>query len=203
MSSKSWARYESYPSFILGFHGCDRKVGEAILSGKEKNLRKSQNDYDWLGNGIYFWESSPKRALEFAIENTKGRKSSQGKISHPFVIGAVIDPKHCLNLMDRKALIEIKAAHSAYIRFFKKMKFVLPENKPNGEHKLDCAVFEVLHGLRREHKPPLLSYDTVRGLFFEGPELYPGTNIKSKDHIQICVRNRSCILGYFRPIAGN
>ena len=52
--------YEVLPSFVLGFHGCDRSVGENVLSGKTR-LRKSSNDYDWLGNGIYFWENNPQR----------------------------------------------------------------------------------------------------------------------------------------------
>ena len=32
------ADYEFQPSFILGFHGCDREVGEKILSGVEPDL---------------------------------------------------------------------------------------------------------------------------------------------------------------------
>ncbi len=42
--------YQTLPSFILGFHGCDRKIGEAILSGSER-MRLSTNEYDWLGHG--------------------------------------------------------------------------------------------------------------------------------------------------------
>src|SRR5271155_2352654 len=59
-------------SFILGYHGCDRKVGERLLEGAA--FKPSDNDYDWLGPGIYFWEANPRRALEFATEtaNRKG-----------------------------------------------------------------------------------------------------------------------------------
>jgi hypothetical protein len=38
--------------FVLGFHGCRRSVGEAILSGAEKHLKSSQNQWNWLGSGI-------------------------------------------------------------------------------------------------------------------------------------------------------
>ena len=56
------------PSFILGYHGCDRSVAEAIFSGSSAHLISSQNKYDWLGHGIYFWENSPQRALNYVRE---------------------------------------------------------------------------------------------------------------------------------------
>ena len=40
---------------MIGFHGCDQSVVEAVIAGKTE-LLASTNDYDWLGNGIYFWE---------------------------------------------------------------------------------------------------------------------------------------------------
>ena len=39
------------PTWVLGYHGCDREVGEAVLAG-ETTLRPSENDWDWLGTGI-------------------------------------------------------------------------------------------------------------------------------------------------------
>ena len=41
------------PSFVLGYHGCDAALAEEVLAGREI-LRPSRNDYDWLGEGIYF-----------------------------------------------------------------------------------------------------------------------------------------------------
>lgn len=32
-------------SFVLGYHGCDRKLGEAVLAGK-KVLKFSKNAHD-------------------------------------------------------------------------------------------------------------------------------------------------------------
>ena len=37
-----------------------------FFTGRGANLNSSENDYDWLGSGIYFWEEGPKRALEWA-----------------------------------------------------------------------------------------------------------------------------------------
>ena len=45
--------YVSYPSYILGFHGCDKEVALDVLNGHSK-LKGSKNLWDWLGHGIYF-----------------------------------------------------------------------------------------------------------------------------------------------------
>jgi len=50
------------PAFVLGFHGCDEKTGEAILDG-HKIVEVSEKDHHWLGAGAYFWENDPARAL--------------------------------------------------------------------------------------------------------------------------------------------
>ena len=57
--------YTTRPGLILGFHGCDNSISLKVLVGEE-SLRSSENEYDWLGHGIYFWENSDSRALEFA-----------------------------------------------------------------------------------------------------------------------------------------
>ena len=79
--------YANRPNLTIGFHGCDQSVVEKVVEGKE-NLLASTNDYDWLGNGVYFWENNEERALEWAIEMSK-RKNS--RIKNPAVIGAIID----------------------------------------------------------------------------------------------------------------
>ena len=42
-------------------------------------------------------------------------------------------------------------------------------------------------------------FDSVRGLFVEGGEVYPGSGFRSKTHVQICVVNPNCIIGCFIP----
>jgi hypothetical protein len=41
--------------------------------------------------------------------------------------------------------------------------------------------------------------NSVRGVFFEGTDLYDNAGFKSNNHIQIAVRNPNCIKGYFIP----
>jgi len=63
---------------------------------------------------------------------------------------------------------------------------------------LPCAVINSLHQTRRDRG--LRPFDTVRSAFAEGGELFPGSGVTAKHHIQLCVCRRSCIKGYFRPI---
>jgi len=42
-------------------------------------------------------------------------------------------------------------------------------------------------------------FDSVRSLFVEGEELYPGAGFHEKNHIQICIRNPNCIKSFFVP----
>ena len=70
--------------------------------GKTK-LTKSNEDYDWLGPGIYFWEDDPKRALEWAKGNI-----SRGKYKYLFVLGVVTAFRNCLDQMSRDNLTSSK-----------------------------------------------------------------------------------------------
>lgn len=202
------SRYELLPSFLLGFHGTDENAAEKILAGKS-HLAPSENDYDWLGHGIYFWEYSPLRAYQFAQEKFKW----QGRNEKVAVIGAIIDPGLCLNLLDAKGLGFLETGYEALLAARGGIDS-LPRNGAGKElwkRHLDCAVINTIHEIRalsqskdwikkNPGKLPLPSYDTVRGAFWEGGPIYPGARIEKKNHVQICVRNVESIIGYFRPI---
>lgn len=182
-------------SLAIGYHGCDRTLARRIVSGKVE-LKPSQNAWDWLGHGIYFWEDSPARALQWANAEARRAKS---KIKSPAVLGAVVDCGNCLNLADSEALALVKSAHETYVEFCAKSGILPAENRGSELEirHLDCAVIETLHQLRlQEHKPP---FDTARGFFLEGRALYPAAGFRELDHIQICVRASRQIIGYFLP----
>jgi len=182
-------------SLAVGYHGCDLSVAERIVSSKE-HLRPSQNAWDWLGHGIYFWEDSVGRAERWANDECK-RPGNQ--IKNPAVISAVIDLGNCLNLADAEALNQIRAAYDVYREICSRSDAPVAENRGTDlrARYLDCAVIETLHHLRIEDgKQP---FDTVRGFFMEGKPLYEGAGFRELDHIQICVRSPKRIIGYFWP----
>lgn len=191
------AYYESQSSFILGFHGCDESTGMRILCNPQEHLSPSEKTYDWLGSGIYFWEGSVARAWDWAKAY-----HAAGKIKTPFVLGAVIDLKCCLDLFDYGATAEIQEAHSSLKKVMRKAGEPMPKNKGGGGDKparfLDRAVMQTLHSMREGKNRA--EYDTVRGAFLEGRAAYSGGGFRTHTHIQICVRNENCIKGYFKPI---
>lgn len=191
--------YANRPNLTIGFHGCDQSVVDKVIAGKE-NLLASTNDYDWLGNGIYFWENNEERALEWAVEMSRRNNST---IKRPAVIGAIIDLGYCFDLTDTAYLRELKKTYDAAYNFSQLSGIPLPKNKPLGNstdlllRKLDCYVIQMTHKFNREANKR--AYDSVRGVFWEGKPLYPNAGFAEKNHIQICVCNPNCIKGYFLP----
>lgn len=182
-------------SLVLGYHGCDLAIAQKIVSGQDE-LIPSNNKYDWLGSGLYFWEDSSTRALRWAKDEAKKK---DGKVKTPGVLGAIIDLGNCLNLIDAEHLDLVKAAHQAYLKFCtasgsKPLTNTGPDFRARN---LDKVVFETLHNLRKEKAEQPL--DTVRAFFVEGELLYDNAGLRSLDHIQICVRNPRQIVGYFLP----
>jgi len=177
--------YKSYPLLVFGFHGCERSVAEKVLSG-EAELQPSDNPYDWLGTGIYFWENAPERALLWAKEQKK---------KAPYVIGAVIQLSNCFNLMDKGSAEDLMFVYNVMLEKKKLNDLSLPKNKGK-LHILDKLIINATVDFAEEQG---YTYDAVRGAFIEGEEVFPGSSLRADTHIQLCVRKPECILAYFRP----
>jgi hypothetical protein len=180
-------RHLDYQRTIIAYHGCDESLVNRVLETGE-TLEPSENDYDWLGTGIYFWEFGPDRAIAWANE-LKRRK----RIKKPSVLGAVIQLGNCFDLLDTRCTAMLQAAHRNYV-------CVAPKPFPANEkfmHRLDCDVIN--YGLPWLTKLFGIEFQTVRGVFQEGTPVFEGSDIREKSHIQIAVRDPSCILGYFKP----
>ena len=145
---------------------------------------------------MYFWENSLHRAKRFAEDR---------KIDNPCIIGAALQLGYCLDLTDSESLSYLSSAYSALKTTLEIAEKPLPKNKQgNGPisedlllRDLDCAVINFLHAQREDsgEKP----FDSVRGVFWEGDDLYPGAGFKDRNHIQICIRNPNSIKGFFWP----
>lgn len=194
--------YSKRSGLILGFHGCDKELRDRIVSTQGVVLNSSENVYDWLGNGIYFWENNRERALQFACElKDNPPKGKENLIKEPAVLGVVLDLGRCLDLLDSEYLKILKESYNFLCKSKELYGKTIPKNiLKKGElslWNLDCAVIETTHQLNRELGRS--EYDSVRGVFFEGDDLYENAGFKEKNHIQIAIRNPNCIKGYFVP----
>lgn len=195
--------YSKRSGLVIGFHGCDEEVRDKVVSKKGFLLSESKNDYDWLGNGVYFWENNYQRAIQYATDLKQNPIKGRSKIKKPSVIGAVIDLGFCLDLLDNEYLKLLKTGYDLLKISHDKYDLEIPKNiaiEKQGEllvRKLDCSVIETIHQINKDLNRR--QFDSVRGVFFEGNDLYPNAGFKEKNHIQIAVRNPNCIKGYFIP----
>lgn len=191
----------NYQRTIFGYHGCDRSVAEAVLSGKQE-LGESENDYDWLGRGIYFWEHGPNRAMEWAEQRSK---TDRGSVREPAVVGAVIHLGVCFDLMDTHYTDLMESFYPAFVADFEYAGKPLPTNRQAKAlpadwllRDLDC---EFLNWLIPEvERRQGVNFQTVRCAFIEGAATFPGSGIRKQSHIQVAVRDPITIIGYFRPV---
>lgn len=202
--------YNKRPNLMLGFHGCDESVRNELVKNPN-SVKKSQEIFDWLGNGFYIWENNYERALKWAED-----KKQRGSLTAPSVVGVVYQLDHCLDFTD-SAFIDIL---STYYNLMKDDLFSigkeLPQNKNLSHDKykdlilreLDCAVIEYLHqkmgekikeDISLKKYSELKHFDSTRGVFTEGGPAFDGAGIQTKNHIQICIRNLNCIKGFFIP----
>ena len=100
--------YKNRNNLIFGFHSCDRSLCDSLVNNKRKKLDYSENNYDWLGKGMYFWENDPKRAFDWAIMLQKRVQNAKQKIKNPAVLGAVICLGNCLDFTEQENLLKIK-----------------------------------------------------------------------------------------------
>jgi hypothetical protein len=192
--------YSADPGLIIGFHGCEEWVRDNVISGKI-NLNPSRNEWDWLEEGIYFWQNNYERALDYATNPPPGVT-----IAKPAVLGAVFSLGNCLDFIDREGIEAARSSYGNLKDLFAKQGKILPSNTnppgdPNSTDKvirrLDCAVIKNLHALMKGSG--MNPFDSVRGLFLEGDPIYEGAGFRDKTHVQVCIRNPNCIKGYFMP----
>ena len=179
-----------YDRTVVAYHGCDATVAERLLRGEP--FRRSENDYDWLGTGIYFWEYGADRALRFARAQQR-----RGRIAAPAVVGALVQLGMCFDLMDTRFTEELADAYRTFAALQIRAGAALPRNTgrtPDQKlRRLDCSVLNFYFAGTGE------AFDTVRCGFPEGDRAFPGSGIFCESHVQLAVRNPACILGVFRP----
>jgi hypothetical protein len=177
-------------NFVLGYHGCSVETARKLLGGSA--FLPAENSYDWLGHGIYSWESDAVRAFQWASQHNSG-------VHEPSLVGAVVDLGNCLDLTTQSGVQAVRAAYQSLSEIHERAGEPMPRNggQKKGQRDLDCAVINHLHRARKKITPDT-PYQSVRALFVEGEMLYENAGFYDRTHVQLCVIDPNQILGIFR-----
>jgi hypothetical protein len=177
---------DRFARVVLGYHGCRPDFADALISGASpvRNWQPSQNLYDWIGHGIYFWEHAPERAKDWGEGG---------------VVGAVIQLGTCLDLTMPRYTAMLGLRYQETRRMYLKAGTPLPRNRGKRRDR-DCLVINDLISAQVEQGGT--HFQTVRCPFVEGKPAFPGSAIFRDSHIQVAVLDTQCILGVFRPNFG-
>jgi hypothetical protein len=167
---------------VQAYHGTSVERAEIILSSGQ--FIPSKNDYDWLGHGVYFWEHAPVRAWEWAKRKHRDRAT---------VMEATIRLGFCLDFTDSRYTSALRISHERIREAYAKTGTKLPVNR-NKANFLDCLVINYL----ATYIFP--ECETVRAPFLEGEPVYLGSALLTQSHIQVVVRNLTCIEPGFRQL---
>lgn len=167
----------------VGYHGTSAEAARRILSTA---FEISRNEYDWLGDGAYFFQDAPARALEWARQRF-GEDAA--------VVGAEIDLDGCIDLLD----IPWEQAFARTFELYRDQLAARGEPIPRqtrGAHRLDRHVINYLAGRIAVEGRNVRS---VRAVFAEGKPVFPGSALLNRSHVQIAVRDVSAIQRIWRP----
>ena len=168
---------------VLAYHGTSSNAADRI---EAEGFKASQNIYDWLGDGIYFFQDAPLRARDWARE----RYGREG-----VVLGAEIHLTDCMDLLDVAWYVVLSDAHDDYLTLLRRSNRSRPIQS-EGAHPLDRAVINYTVGVLGEAG---IRIACVRAAFREGRQVYRDSALYDRTHIQIAVRDPSaCIRRIWR-----
>ena len=112
------------------------------------------------------------------------------------MVGAVVELRGCLDLTDTAGTRRLADGFDRLLRRFDVDESRLPRNRGTSlkARYRDCLAIN----FNAEHE----ASDTirsVRGAFEEGEPVFHGASLRRQTHIQIAVRDISCVVGLFRP----
>lgn len=154
---------------LFGYHGTTRDSANNILL--TNNFYVSEDDEEWLGPGVYFFENDIKQAYYYCIKAKKYKSWAilKSKITAEKIIDLIdTETFECFNEIAK----EIKD------RYWKRS-----DRRPR--KLLNSVILNIMYKAN--------PYDVVRGIFPVPPTyIIERTNVTYMQ-IQICVRNKSCI----------
>jgi hypothetical protein len=129
---------ERFARIVVGYHGCSETFARKLLLGRQSisEWKMSDNRWDWLGKGVYFWEHSPERALRWA--KSRFAKSRE----QPAVLGAIIQLGECFDLTDETFVRILSQTFDELRTSYETRGVSLPTNNRSAGkvRELDCLV---------------------------------------------------------------
>ncbi len=178
--------FQDYHRTVIGYHGTRRRTALRLVTG-EQAFEHSRQPYDWLGHGVYFWEYAPQQAWAWA----KKRYGTEDIA----VVASMIRLGSCFDLLDPINAARVRA-------YFDRMRTEaaftgspLPRNF-NARKYFDCHVLEYAYEAFEKEEHEIV--DTCRGVYVptgRSKRLWPNSWLSAEAHVQLCVRNPSCVLG--------
>ena len=197
------ARFDDYHRTVVGYHGTGLSTALRIVNRLE-DFRWSRRNFDWLGHGIYFWEHAPRQARDWAELRKKQLKRKKNPIAEEArkaeepiaVVASMIRLGFCFDLLEPDNVEYLMGIFEEYRQTIKLAGETLPENNRK-YRKLDLRGSRVcLQGHRRGSGAQPV--DTSRGVYVPAGgdrRVWDASWLSRGVHIQLCVRNPSCILG--------
>jgi len=176
-------KLKSEPLEVLGYHGTSATRAQQIM---HEGFRISRNDWDWLGEGVYFWQDAPLRALEWA-RTWPGAKGGGGRA----VIRARLRLAGCMDLLDNDWNELLRQGAATFAEALAQDGRQTPSNnKPYGCNRLDRAYFDFIVGRLRRGSVLIRS---IRTAVTEGAPVQSDSPICFDSHVQIAIRDPSLI----------
>lgn len=174
-----------YDRTVVAFHGTRRSTAQTLVDGVP--FGRSENDDDWLGHGVYFWEYAPQQAWWWA-RRRYGEEAA--------VVGALIRLGRCIDLLDPSNADLLSAAHQDLEKALAELGQSLKGNANTHKYR-DCAVYNYLFAKLAKNR---IAVESTRAVFVpleagKGlPRLWERSGVFRGAHIQLSVREPNNIL---------
>ena len=169
------------PLTAIGYHGTTEEAADKLV---RENFQLSENSWEWLGHGVYFWQDAPKRAREWARSWLSLRKKYDGPVA---VVAAEIDLTDFVDMLDLEGVQRMREVVESFAQQDDGSTRV---NEPPKNY-LDCAIFNVATKMLSSEGLQVAGY---RACCVEGTRLVENSPIYDRSHVQLAVLDQSTIL---------
>lgn len=164
------------PMAARWYHGTSAESARAIQA---VGFQPSRNPYDWLGDGVYFFQDGEARARSWASE----------RWPHAAVVEAQINLDSCLDLLDPAWFQILSEAYDVVVASYASRGEALPRQQ-GLVHGMDRIVINYACAVLDDAGTHVT---TVRGAFQEGRPAFPGSALATHAHVQVAVRDLTAI----------